>query len=370
MRILEICLFSAGIDGVFARVKEESLRLARKNEVMIISSNLTKGNKDIANSEEILGKVKIMRFPAKIIGGESYMKFSNEGEIIEKGKEFNADVIIAHCYRHKSMDLALKISKITGKRCFLVTHAPFATDENRSLMAKLYVRFYDRFVGPKKLKQFDKIIAITRWEMPFLKKLGIDETKIEYIPNGIPQEFFDVKKINSREENKILFLGRISPIKDLEVLIRTLNLTEDIKLEIVGPAEKEYLDKLKKLIEEFGLVKRVTFTPAIFDLSEKIRKIDSAKIFILPSRREAMPQSLIEAMARGKMVIASDNLGTRDLIVDGENGYLFGVGNEGELANKINLALIPDDKIGKNAKKSVEQFSWNRVIGKIEELIQ
>jgi glycosyltransferase involved in cell wall biosynthesis len=368
MRILEICLFSAGIDGVFSRVKEESLRLAKRNEVLIISSNLTKGSKEIADSEENLGKVKIKRFPAKIIGGESYMNFSNENEMIETAKEFNPDIIMAHCYRHKSVDLALSIAKLTGKKCFLVTHAPFATDENRSLMAKLYVRFYDRFIGPKKLKQFDKIIAITKWEMPYLKKLGINEDKVEYIPNGIPQEFFDIKKINSRDENKILFLGRVSPIKDLEVLIKALNISKNIRLEIVGPAEEGYLNKLKKLINEFDLTKRISFCAPIFDLNEKIRKIDSAKIFILPSKREAMPQSLIEAMARGKIVIASDNLGTRDLIVDGENGYLFAVGNEGDLANKINL--IPEDKIGKNAKKSVEQFSWNKVMKKIEELIE
>jgi GalNAc-alpha-(1->4)-GalNAc-alpha-(1->3)-diNAcBac-PP-undecaprenol alpha-1,4-N-acetyl-D-galactosaminyltransferase len=143
----------------------------------------------------------------------------------------------------------------------------------------------------------------------------------------------------------------------------------DIKLEIVGPSEEEYLDKLKSLIENLELNDKITFSLPIFDLKDKINKIDSAKIFVLPSKREAMPQSLIEAMARGKVVIASDNLGAKDLIDDGKNGYLFKIGDERGLGNKIEIALNSGDKIGENAKKSVSQFSWDKIIKKIEKLI-
>jgi len=372
MKILEICLFSAGLDGVFVRVKEESMRLSRKNEIMIISSNFTKGSNEIASPEDKMGKVTIKRFPAKKIGGESYMKFTKIDEMKKCIREFNPDVIIAHCYRHSSMNLGLEMAKELKIKCFLVTHAPFATDENRSFTSKNYVRYYDRFIGPKKLRGFNKIIAITHWEMPYLKKLKVDEKKIEYIPNGIPEEFFKIKKINNEDENRILFLGRVSPIKDIETLIRAIPLLvdKDVKVEIVGPAEEEYLARLKILIDKLNLNDRVIFSSPIYDINEKIRKIDSCRVFVLPSKREGMPQSLIEALSRGKIAVASDNLGAKDLITDGKNGFLFQIGNERDLANKIQLALNPGNKMKIEAKKRVEQFRWDKIIKKIEKVVK
>ena len=97
-----------------------------------------------------------------------------------------------------------------------------------------------------------------------------------------------------------------------------------------------------------------------------------------------MPQSLIEAMAREKIVVASDILASRDLITaktgnfsnnsssgksqikDKENGFLFKNGNAKNLAEKINFALSEknNEKKKKQARKSVENFSWNKVIKK------
>jgi glycosyltransferase involved in cell wall biosynthesis len=124
-------------------------------------------------------------------------------------------------------------------------------------------------------------------------------------------------------------MGRISPIKNIETLLKAIPLLKDskIKVELVGPAEAEYLQELKSLIDKLNVKDRVIFSEAIYNTSDKISKIDSAAIFVLPSKSEAMPQSLIEAMVRGKVVIGSDNLGDKDLIEDGKNGYLFKIGD-------------------------------------------
>jgi glycosyltransferase involved in cell wall biosynthesis len=52
---------------------------------------------------------------------------------------------------------------------------------------------YDNTIGKSTINKFDKIIAITKWEYPYLKKLGLKENKISYIPNGIPEQFFSQK---------------------------------------------------------------------------------------------------------------------------------------------------------------------------------
>ncbi|MEK6823646.1 MAG: glycosyltransferase family 4 protein [Nanoarchaeota archaeon] len=391
MKILEVCPYSAGICGVFTRVLEESKRLSKLDfEVKIFSSNAVKGSNKIAPSCEKIGKVEVFRFPFKKLGGESFMSWDFEKEALE----FEPEIIIAHSYRHLHTIRALKVAEILrrkGKKCkvFLVTHAPFERKLTRTFLQNLIVKFYDFFIGKKTINKFDKIFAITKWEIPYLIKLGVKKEKIEYIPNGISEIFFKQKK--SKEENKILFLGRISSIKNLEILISAMPLIKDknIILEIVGPAEENYLKKLKLLIKSLKLESRIIFFKPIYNLKEKIKKIDSCKIFVLPSKSEGMPQSLIEAMAREKIVVASDILASRDLITaktgnfsnnsssgksqikDKENGFLFKNGNAKNLAEKINFALSEknNEKIKKQARKSVENFSWNKVIKKIEKLI-
>jgi len=367
MKILELTNFSAGVCGVWTRVLEESKRLTKNHEVRVFSSNLVKGSSAKAKPKENIHGVKISRFPAKKLGGESFMSWSFESS----AKKYNPDIIIAHSYRHVHTTKALKIARELNSKVFLVTHAPFVKGNiTRSFSSKIVVNFYDKFIGPRNLKKFDKIIAISKWEIPFLEKLSVPKEKIEYIPNGIPEEFFKQKK--SKEELKILFLGRISPIKDLETLIHAMKQLKNksIYLEIVGPAERDYQIKLNDLIRKLNIKPRVVFSPPIFDIKEKIKKIDSAKIFILPSKSEAMPQSLIEAMAREKIVIASDNQGSKDLIIDDKNGYLFPIGNSNELAKKIDFALTTSQtKLKREAKKAVEQFSWDKVVKRIEALI-
>ena len=160
MRILEICLYSAGIDGVFARVKQEALLLAEKgHEVRIFSSNFIKGAKGRASENDKVENVMIKRFSARKLGGESYMAWSNKLEK-EIGK-FKPDAIIAHSYRHTHTVIVSRIAKEIGAKCFLVTHAPFG-NENRSLLATFYIElFHDPFVGKSTLKRFDKIIGAT-----------------------------------------------------------------------------------------------------------------------------------------------------------------------------------------------------------------
>ncbi len=366
MRILELANFSAGVCGVWTRVKEEAFLLSKKHEVLVCSSNAVKGSNQTAPAEETIGNLKIRRFPYTKLGGEGFLSWNFE----QAALDFKPDIIIAHVYRHLHTTKSLKLAKQLNAKVFLVTHAPFVEgDTTRSLFAKQAVRFYDTFFGPRIINKFDSVIAITHWETPYLLKLGCKEEKIVYIPNGIPEVFFKQKK--SKEEDKILFLGRIAPIKDLEILIQALSLLKDQKLslELVGPPEEKYLQHLKQLVQQFNLEKRVKINPPIYDLKEKIKKIDSAKIFVLPSKREAMPQSLIEAMARGKLVIASSNPGTRDLIETEKNGFLFETGNAQALAQKIEQALHKEKKLSRVAQKSVRKFAWNHIHDKIEALI-
>lgn len=357
MKILELCPFSSGICGVWIRVKQESLELSKLgHKVAVFSSNLEKGTDRIAEPKSQMGNVSIYRFPTKkypFSKNVLHFDFSKQLKIL------SPDLVITHLLHPHSFQ-ALKICNSMNIPIFLVTHAPF--NVKRKFPLNLLTKIWNYKVK-KNINKFDKIISITNWEIPYLEKLVADKNKITYIPNGIPKEFFEQKEI--KEQKKVLFLGRIAPVKNLEILISSAKKLPKIKFSIVGSSEKQYLEKLKQTAP-----KNITFYPPIYDLKEKIKLIDEHKIFVLPSLREAMPQVLIEAMSRGKIVISSNTDGGKEIIEDKKNGFLFNIGDFEQLAKLIKSNLRGKKQIKQNAKKSAKKYSWQKLIKKYEELIK
>ena len=357
-KILEICNFSAGISGVWSRVLEESKILSKKNEVWIFSSNL-KNEYEKAKSHDKIGKIKIRRFPVKFRIG--YALFFNFYKELLKLKP---DVIIAHGFRKPYLNQVIRAKKELEKKgkkikIFLVTHAPFLEEGLRNKFIEFIIECYDFFYAKKILNSFDKIIAITKWEIPYLLKLGCKREKIVYIPNTISREFFNKKKVK-KIKGKILFFGAINQIKNLETLIIACSKIKNCTLDITGQSNKLYLDKLKKLARKLKV--NVEFNGPIYDIEEKIKKIDSCEIFVLPSKREGLPISLIEAMARGKIVISSDTEGGKELIENGKNGFLFKKEDFNKLASILRFCLDNKNsdyirKIQKKAKEKAKEYS-------------
>jgi len=371
LKILEITAFSSGICGLWQRVLSESKLLARKYDVTVFSSNIHRGTgkKEIAKKEEIIDKVKTRRFSTFFQFGENTFFWNYEKQALQ----LKPQVIITHAYRQYYSTLALKISRKLKIPCFLVTHAPFLDKKLRGWKENLAVFLYDNLIGKRILNSYDKIIAITKWEIPHLLKLGVKKQKIVYIPNGIPKEFFTQKRIKEKK-NTILFLGRIAPIKSIETLIKAISELKNMKLNLIGPVEEPYGASLVKLIKKLKLNSKVKFLPAVYDLKEKIRLIDENEIFVLPSKREGMSQSLIEALARGKIAISSTNNSGKEIIQNNKNGFLFDIGNHNQLSQIIKtIQNMPDkerNKIKNQALNSVKQFFWDKLIKKIEKTIK
>ena len=371
MRVLELTNYSAGVCGVWGRVQQEAQALAgRKHEVRVFSSDRVKGSNDErAAATEKIGKIKVQRFPARKLGGESFMTW----DFSEAARKFGPEVIIAHSYRHGHTAKALKLGKELGVPVILVTHAPFG-DDTRSGVAGMAVKVYDATLGRRTLKEFSHVLAITKWEEPYLLELGLSRGKIGYSPNGIADEFF-TKVGTFGNLKKILFFGRVSPVKDLETLLRALSLLdEEVVLEIVGPVEEDYGVRLKGLVEELGLGERVSFKEAVFDVRQKVKLLDSAGVFVLPSKREGMPQALVEAMARQRICVVSSSEGATELVEDGKTGFVFTVGSAKGCARALEKALglrgLARKRVGAAARGRVSGFSWGRIVEGLERIFQ
>ena len=340
MKIIHLEEFSSGVCGVhnvtwnIARVQ-----VKRGHEVYILSSDRVKGGGVAPANEEIDG-IKVFRFPVSFTFGENTAWWSFK----EKFMEIKPDIVFCHCMRHPHCSKGLKYGRQINAKTFLITHAPFLDRKLRGWKLHLATKAFDTMYKSELLK-YDKVIATTKWELPELRKLGCPDNKVVHVPNGFPQEFIEAKM--EWGGAKPLFFGRNHPIKGIETLEKACA--------VLG--------------QEFDLVDNIPMN----DLDSKIRVLNEHAIFVLPSLREAFPGALVEALALGRVCIASRTQGAKALIEHGKNGFLFNIGDFKELARLIDYCQrnMDSDEIvnmRKAARVSVKDMTWPKIVDKLEEL--
>lgn len=159
---------------------------------------------------------------------------------------------------------------------------------------------------------------------------GIDANN--YVPSFAP-----------RTENRILFVGRVTGEKNIDVLLRAVAALQpelDVKLDIVGGGD--LLHPLQQLAVELGIASRVTFLGYLTD-DELRATYTRATLFVMPSIAELQSIATMEAMASGLPVVAADAMALPHLVHDGGNGYLFEPGNVADLAAKLTDVLTASD---------------------------
>ena len=159
-----------------------------------------------------------------------------------------------------------------------------------------------------------------------------------------------------RTENRILFVGRVTGEKQIDVLLKAISLLPaslDAKLEIVGGGDQ--FKNLQHLADQLGIAGRVTFSGYVTD--EQLRQAYTrATIFAMPSIAELQSIATMEAMASALPVVAANAMALPHLVHDGENGYLFEPGNAQSLADRIERILrMPQDELDvfKNASLGI-----------------
>jgi len=142
-----------------------------------------------------------------------------------------------------------------------------------------------------------------------------------------------------RTENRILFVGRVTGEKQIDVLLKAVTMLPDqldVKLEIVGGGDQK--KNLENLAVTLGIADRVTFTGYVTD-DELRRAYTRATVLAMPSIAELQSIVTMEAMASGLPIVAANAMALPHLVHDGENGYLFEPSNAQALANALEKVL-------------------------------
>lgn len=229
----------------------------------------------------------------------------------------------------------------------------------------------------------DKIIALTQQEKKdHLHFLIASEDKFSVVHSGINLDRFSNLSVNSADMKRKLGIskgnlvvgtaGRLTHVKGHRYLIEAAGEIVDVRPDttFVFLGDGKLLNELKNMASRLGIEENVKFLGWRPDVAEIISTFD---IFVLPSLNEGMGRVLIEAMALGKPIVASDVGGIPDLVVDSKNGYLVPVGDVEALVARIRELLDDSgkrEKMGKNGKSRSVNYSSDLMVKKIDRLYQ
>lgn len=161
-----------------------------------------------------------------------------------------------------------------------------------------------------------------------------------------------------RNGNTILFVGRVTGEKQIDVLLKALTLLPaelDTKLHIVGGGDQ--MRNLQHLADTLGIGDRVTFRGYVTE-AELRAEYTAATVFAMPSIAELQSIATMEAMASGLPIVAANAMALPHLVGDGLNGFLFEPSNPSDLADKLRAVL----EMAPAELTAMKQESLNRIV--------
>ncbi|MBN2030688.1 glycosyltransferase [bacterium] len=227
-----------------------------------------------------------------------------------------------------------------------------------------------------------KVIAVSQATAQFLiDKRGVNPGKIIIIPYGVDLNLFSDQKDNQirqelgiGEQKYIIgMIGRLHPQKGHIYLIEAAQKVVQKKKEaffvIVGDGKLR--DFLENEVKNKNLSEHFLFTGFRNDIPQLLKCFN---IFILPSLYEGLPNVILEAMATGIPVIATNVDGSREAVINQKTGILLPAKNSSELARSIQRLIENPDiakKMGENGRKRVEEhFSLEKQVRTFESLFE
>ena len=202
-----------------------------------------------------------------------------------------------------------------------------------------------------------------------IKDLGVPNNKIIEIPSAINKSWLNEKKLNISKTIKFLFVGRFERRKGIQeinqVILNLSNYNLNYEFHFLGSIPLE--NRLN------GENNRVIYYGEVVNEDTKKNIYDNCDVLLCPSYSEGMPNVVLEAMARGLIIIATD-VGAVNLLVCNENGILIKSPNLKNITNAINVLISYEIKTLMKMKissisKIENLYTWEKVINCIYEKI-
>ena len=295
--------------------------------------------------------------------------------------EYNLNYELIHSHYWLSGQVGLSLSERW--------EIPHVTTFHTLALTKLQARIGEiepairELTESKIARNVDAIIVSTSEEKHALTRLyNVHPDRIEVVTAGVDLERFHPidkdlarKTIEISESNIILSVGRIDPLKGVDILIKAISMmdnTADTKVLIVGgePESGNELSKLINLSNKLGLNDVLRFEGIV---SQDMLPIyySASDIFVMPSYYESFGLVALEAMACGVPVVASRVGGPRSLINQGGNGYLIPWVCPEPFSEKLEILLsnkILRENMANASISTARNLDWNNTVNKLSNI--
>lgn len=362
-------LFISNISNRITNFSIPSILAAQKLGYEVhMAANYSEFNDDPSKYNVILHHIDIARNPFSLRNIRAYK------QMLELMKKEKFDII--HC----NTPVGGMLGRLCGRRSkiskIIYTAHGFHFYKGAPLINRTLFKFVEKYLA----HYTDSIITINKEDYEAAKKFKLKNSgKVYYVPgvgidvekikNSIEKRSEIVEEIGANyDDTLIISVGELNENKNNKVIIKALGRLKDSKIHYLLCGVGKKYDELIQLSKKENVEKNVHFLGYRKDIYELLK---SADIFVMPSYREGLSRSIMEAMACGIPIIASKIRGNVDLVKDGYNGYLV----DSDDFVKISDRVIELTKYKSKRRKMsdinleiVKQYDCKNIIDNIENI--
>ena len=232
---------------------------------------------------------------------------------------------------------------------------------------------FDKLFGEKVLRDAAGFVAVSRNEVAQYGEMGVDKSRVRVVYNGIDVDAYEPLPVKGTFRKKyalegkeiVLFLGKMTPRKGIDFLVRAFSLLKRPNgVLVIAGNDMGFKGEVEKIIKEKGLGERVIFTGLLVD-EEKHSAYMDADVLVYPAIHEIFGLVPFEALMCGAPVIVTDDCGCGEIIGTEDIGYLVKYNDEPGLTGMIDSVL--DDPAGAGVKVARgqafirERLAWKSV---------
>ncbi|MDB2685871.1 glycosyltransferase family 4 protein [Mariniblastus sp.] len=225
-------------------------------------------------------------------------------------------------------------------------------------------------------KDASLLVVVADYMKQELLSLGVDHSKIRYIPYGVPLADFECPRSSSYSDPvTFLMVGRLTPKKHPVATIRAFGLCAkkcpNVQLRVIGSGD--LADECKRIASELDLDNKIIFHGAM--PSEDVRKaMCESDVFVQHSvtsekgDKEGWPVAIAEAAASGLPIVSTRHASIPEQVIDGETGFLVFEGNWQEMGSKMTTLASQHDlrhQFGLASRNHISQWDTSTQIAKL-----
>ncbi len=291
-------------------------------------------------------------------------------QVISRAGKFD----IIHIHGAYWMSFGAVLAAKIRRKPVLIKLSMFGEDDPLTITKEKFSLRGFGFLTYLELKWATKIICISRELADAYRRSKFSLEKMVEIPNGVDTERFRPlaeeeknflkKKLGFELADKLVaFQGSVSLRKGIDVLLKVwpsiYEKNPEAKLLLLGPVDKtlatkdNFFEYAKNFIDE-EIFKKSIVVAGLVSQEKIIEYFQIADLFVLPSIREGLPNSLLEAMSSGLPSVATAIGGMNDLIVSGRNGFVFSKGDIDEFLQHC-LAVLEDKDLSARLAMAARQ---------------